>query len=79
MSVPTPRDEPPQVAAHVQVVRGAPDEVELAALVAGLVATAGNDEEQAAPAAEWSSRRRSLPRRPAPTPGPDAWRWSLHP
>lgn len=79
MSVPTPHDEPRQVAAHVQVVRGAPDEVELAALVAGLVATAGQDDEPAAPAAEWSSRRRTLPGHPAPAPGPDAWRWSLHP
>jgi hypothetical protein len=79
VSVPTPRDEPPQVAAHVQVVRGAPDEVELAALVAGLVASAGNDDEPPAVAAEWSSRRRALPQHPAPAPGPDAWRWSLHP
>jgi hypothetical protein len=79
VSVPTPRDEPPQTAAHVQVVRGAPDEMELAALVAGLVATAGQGEEPAAVAAEWTSRRRTLPQRPAPAPGPDAWRWSLHP
>jgi hypothetical protein len=79
VSAPAPRDEPPQGVAHVQVVRGAPDEVELAALVAGLVATAGHDDEPAAPATEWSSRRRTLPQPPAPAPGPDAWRWSLHP
>ena len=78
MSVPAPHDEP--AAPHVHVVRGAPDEVELAALVAGLVATTGSDDEESVPAApEWSARRRALPHRPAPAPGPDAWRWSLHP
>jgi hypothetical protein len=62
------------------VVRGAPDEVELAALVAGLVATAGHDDEpEAAARPEWSNRRRTLSAQPAPVPGPDAWRWSLHP
>ena len=78
MSVPAPHDEP--VTAHVHVVRGAPDEVELAALVAGLVASssATHDEHVAAPSA-WADHRRTLPRRPAPAPGPDAWRWSLHP
>ena len=51
MSVPAPHDEP--VTAHVHVVRGAPDEVELAALVAGLVASssATHDEHVAAPSA----------------------------
>lgn len=78
MSVPDPHDEPPAAPAHVHVVRGAPDEVELAALVAGLVASAGHDEEPTV-VAEWSSPRRSLPTRPGPVPGPDAWRWSLHP
>ena len=76
MSV-TPPEEP--AAAHVHVVRGAPDEVELAALVAGLVAQSGNDEEATAPQSAWSDRSRTLPRRPAPAPGTDAWRWSLHP
>lgn len=75
MSVPTPHDEP--VSAHVHVVRGAPDEVELAALVAGLVASVRPPDEAPAPAA-WSDRRRALPQAP-PAPGPDAWRWSLHP
>ncbi len=80
MSVPTPHDEPAvDAAAHVHVVRGAPDEVELAALVAGLVASAGDPEEVSAPTTEWTSRRRALPRRPTPAPGPDSWRWSLHP
>lgn len=86
MSLPSPHDEPDDEpvgpapsAADVHVVRGAPDEVELAALVAGLVATAHPDDEAPAPATEWASRRRILPRRPAPAPGPDSWRWSLHP
>ena len=83
-------DEPTAFAASppaVQVVRGAPDEAELAALVAGLVATAGRaatagagaPDEPATPRAEWSSRRRVLPHRTAPALGPDTWRWSLHP
>ncbi|HEY0118906.1 MAG TPA: acyl-CoA carboxylase subunit epsilon [Cellulomonas sp.] len=69
---------PPTVAPHVHVVRGAPDDLELAALVAGLVATAGPDDEPAR-GSEWASRRRALAGRPAPAPGPDSWRWSLHP
>ena len=77
MSVPSPREEP--VAAHVQVVRGAPDEVELAALVAGLVAQAAPPEDGPVPTAAWTDRRRALPRRPAPSPGLGSWRWSLHP
>jgi hypothetical protein len=80
VSVPAPHDEPQSVAPHVHVVRGAPDEVELAALVAGLVATAAEPEESPAPAgSEWSNRRRTLMHHPSPAPGPDAWRWSLHP
>jgi hypothetical protein len=78
-------------AAHVVVVRGAPDEHELAALVAGLaaVAAASSDEQAAGGAWQdatptpWSDRRRTLARPlAAPLParrGPDAWRWSLHP
>ena len=76
MSLPSPAE---RIAGYVHVVRGAPDEVELAALVASLVASAGHDEEPAAPVPEWASRRRTLPRPPAPAPGPDTWRWSLHP
>ena len=86
MSVPTPHDEPATpdgaravAATHVHVVRGAPDDLELAALVAGLVATAGPDDDSPAPAAEWANRHRALPHRPTATPGPDSWRWSLHP
>jgi len=71
----------PSDAAHVRVVRGAPDEHELAALVAGLVVASGHTEDPA-PAA-WTDRRRVLARPSArplpPPPGPDSWRWSLHP
>jgi len=66
---------------HVHVVRGTPDDDELAALVAGLVATARSDDaahEGEHPAA-WTDRRRTVRPTPAPTPGPTTWRWSLHP
>lgn len=70
-----------QTGAHVHVVRGAPDEVELAALVAGLVAASSQDahdhDEQATGPSAWSDRRRVLRGASALQPGPDAWRWSL--
>ncbi|MBO3089055.1 acyl-CoA carboxylase subunit epsilon [Cellulomonas dongxiuzhuiae] len=79
--------EPQDVAraeAHVHVVRGAPDDDELAALVAGLVATAAGhgpqDEDTDAPAraarARWMAPGR-LRGAAVPAHGPDAWRWSL--
>ena len=65
--------------AQLQVVRGAPDDGELAALVAGLMAAATS-----APAgpstsssSAWSDRRRQLRPVASPPPGPDSWRWSL--
>ncbi len=63
---------------HVQVVRGTPDDVELAALVAGLVAaSAGPDELPApVPTSGWGSRGR-LRGTEGWRPGPDAWRRSL--
>jgi hypothetical protein len=67
--------------AHVQVVRGTPDDVELAALVAGLVAaSAGGDEtgEEPPRSPAWADRARAV--RGGATgwrPGPDAWRHAL--
>ena len=66
-------------AAHVHVVRGAPDDVELAALVAGLAAVAAPEETAPeGPRSVWTDRA-AVMRGPAPVPvpGPDAWRWSL--
>ena len=66
--------------ARVQVVRGAPDDLELAALVAGLVAASGRADDRDEPPARpaWSDPARTVRGRPAhATPGPDAWRWSL--
>jgi Acyl-CoA carboxylase epsilon subunit len=65
--------------AHVHVVRGTPDDVELAALVAGLAAvTVADDDPEHGPRGAWTDRARGL-RGPAtrPSAGPDAWRWSL--
>jgi len=68
-------------APHVQVVRGTPDDVELAALVAGLVAAAGagaDDADGPAPHDGWSDRARALRGAGAAwRTGPDAWRRSL--
>ena len=70
-----------ETGAHVHVVRGAPDEVELAALVAGLVAASSQDahvvDDHAGPPSAWSDRRRVLRGATGLQPGPDAWRWSL--
>lgn len=69
---------------EVSVVRGEPDDVELAALVAGLAAglapVADHGQEPGEPAdvarARW--RRAARPGAvAAATPGPDAWKWSL--
>lgn len=67
--------------ARVRVVRGEPDDLELAALVAGLVAVSGGFPDDAAPPAPsaWTDRSRELGRAQLPTPGPAAWRWSQHP
>lgn len=69
-------------APHVQVVRGTPDDVELAALVAGLVAASGaahdDGADDAEPRSAWSDRARTLPGSAGTwRPGPDAWRTSL--
>lgn len=72
----------------VRVVRGAPDEVEVAALVAGLAAAvaAAHVPDDAAPVDEWTNRARSLRGAGAPVRSfggrsgrhnADAFRWSL--
>ncbi|MFD1504363.1 acyl-CoA carboxylase subunit epsilon [Georgenia yuyongxinii] len=69
----------------VRVLRGRPDEVELAALVAGIVAARGRadelgglpDEAAECVRSRWSERARVLGMATAPDAG--AWRWSLHP
>jgi hypothetical protein len=66
---------------HVRVVRGEPDDIELAALVAGLVAAAGEPPDDVVAPGAWSDRSRGLRTTfctgPAPVPGADRWRWSL--
>jgi len=70
-----------EASAHVQVVRGAPDDAELAALVAGLAVAAANADgkDPAAPTSAWTDRSRTMPgRRPAVlSRGDSAWRHSL--
>ncbi|MDM8086164.1 acyl-CoA carboxylase epsilon subunit [Cellulomonas cellasea] len=73
-------------APHVHVVRGEPDEAELAALVAGLAAARSQDAHEShpgddgLPVSAWADRSRTLRGAGrAPAPGPDGWRWSLHP
>lgn len=80
----SPEDGAARTDAHVQVVRGTPDDDELAALVAGLVAAAarrapqveGTDGHARAARARWVAPGR-LRGATVPTPGADAWRWSL--
>ena len=70
----------------VPVVRGEPDDTELAALVAGLAAGASRDlpehdghveHREAAARRRWRDAAHRLT--DALTPGPDAWRWSRLP
>lgn len=73
----------------VRVVRGRPDELELAALVAGLAAggavaaqlpdAAADQAAQAARAAGRRWRHAGTPLAERGRPGHDAWRWSMHP
>ncbi|MFI2753514.1 acyl-CoA carboxylase epsilon subunit [Cellulomonas sp. P22] len=71
------------LAPDVHVVRGVPDDAELAALVAGLAAARAHDgatETDAGTAtAPWTDRRRTLHGHVGAVPGADVWRWSLHP
>ena len=68
----------------MQVVRGTPDDLELAALVAGLMAAASERARLAEERGPTRSRRRGptgaarcAAAASALRPGPDAWRWSL--
>lgn len=70
-------------AAAVRIVRGSPDEAELAALVAGMVAVASAaaaDEEEPLARSAWMDRSRTMRGAKAAGPlsrGPLAWRTSL--
>lgn len=69
-------------AASMRVVRGAPDDEELAALVAGMVAMASSDhddEEPGSPTSAWMDRSRTLrgARYGVLGRGEAAWRHSL--
>ncbi|SDC56780.1 Acyl-CoA carboxylase epsilon subunit [Sanguibacter gelidistatuariae] len=72
-----PAAEIVEAAAQMRVVRGAPDDLEVAALVAGLVAVASSGahlpDDVPAPA-QWTRRSRPAPALPT---GGDSWRWSL--
>lgn len=67
----------------MRVVRGTPDEHELAALVAGVVAmqaAAGEDEDPASPTSAWMDRSRTMRGQRHSLPlshGESAWRHSL--
>lgn len=66
----------------MRVVRGTPDEEELAALVAGVVAMASSasvDEEPGSPTSAWMDRSRTLrgARQDVLGRGESAWRHSL--
>ena len=64
--------------AAVRIVRGSPDEVELAALVAGLVAASSPLEDETATSAHrWADPVRRVRGATAWRPGADVWRWSL--
>lgn len=73
---------------HVQVVKGSPDDLEVAALVAGLAAAvaAAHEPDDVTPVEEWTNRIRTMRgnRGTAKSFGgragrhnADAWRWSL--
>ena len=67
--------------ANLKVVRGAPDEAELAALVAGMVAyaSAGASDEPGSPTSAWMDRQRTMRGRRVGVlgKGPTAWRHSM--
>jgi hypothetical protein len=79
----TERPDPISATAGLRVVRGAPNDAELAALLAGVVAmasVAGEDEEPGAPTSAWMDRTRTMRGRRLMLPlgrGDAAWRNSL--
>ncbi len=77
----TGADDVLATAASLKVVRGTPDDEELAALVAGMVAMvqAGEDETPGAPTSAWMDRSRTMRGRRVGVlgRGPSAWRHSL--
>jgi hypothetical protein len=62
---------------HLRIVRGNPDAVEIAAVVAALTALRSPGDSPAPQRSLWSSRARNT--RPATRPGPGAWRASMMP
>ncbi|WP_144276306.1 acyl-CoA carboxylase subunit epsilon [Demequina sp. NBRC 110053] len=70
-------------ASGLRILRGAPDDAELAALVAGMVAVAASGDEDVAPGAPtsaWMDRSRTMHGRRDALPlgrGDGAWRHSL--
>lgn len=77
ISAAAPAAEIVEAAAQMRVVRGAPDDLEVAALVAGLVAVASSGAalpDDAPVAGQWTRRSRPAPALPS---GGDSWRWSL--
>jgi hypothetical protein len=73
---------------HVRVVKGAPDELEVAALVAGLagLSAVGHEPDDVAPVDEWTNRVRGVRGNSGTAKNfggrvgrhnADAWRWSL--
>lgn len=75
-------DQALATASAMRVVRGAPDDEELAALVAGVVAmasSASEDEEPGSPTSAWMDRSRTLrgARLDVLGRGESAWRHSL--
>ncbi len=74
--------ETPEAVPGMKVVRGTPDETELVALVAGMVAmnaAAEEDDDPAAPTSAWMDRSRSMRghRQGVLGRGPNAWRHAL--
>lgn len=75
-----PQETPP-ARPMLRVVRGTPDETELAALTAVVAAAAssgGAEPEKPEPTSFWADRA-ALVRKPLPQPGSGAWRASAWP